>query len=69
MEYAAGRAGCRRSAGWPAEFGVTRTMVRHALAVLEAKGLISREVGRGTFLTPASGAALRPATLPSGRFE
>lgn len=32
------------------EFGVTRTMVRHALAVLEAKGQISREVGRGTFL-------------------
>jgi DNA-binding FadR family transcriptional regulator len=38
-----------------AEFGVTRTMVRHALAVLEAEGRISREVGRGTFLTPASG--------------
>lgn len=34
------------------EFGVTRTMVRHALAVLEAEGRISREVGRGTFLTP-----------------
>ena len=32
------------------EFGVTRTMVRHALAVLEAEGRISREVGRGTFL-------------------
>jgi GntR family uxuAB operon transcriptional repressor len=30
--------------------GVTRTMVRHALAVLEAEGRISREVGRGTFL-------------------
>lgn len=37
----------RRLAG---EFGVTRTMVRHALAVLEAEGRISREVGRGTFL-------------------
>jgi DNA-binding FadR family transcriptional regulator len=35
------------------EFGVTRTMVRHALAVLEAEGRISREVGRGTFLRPA----------------
>jgi len=34
------------------EFGVTRTMVRHALAVLEAEGRISREVGRGTFLRP-----------------
>jgi GntR family transcriptional regulator, uxu operon transcriptional repressor len=32
------------------ELGVTRTMIRHALAVLEAEGRISREVGRGTFL-------------------
>lgn len=32
------------------ELGVTRTMVRHALAVLAAEGRISREVGRGTFL-------------------
>lgn len=32
------------------EFGVTRTVVRHALALLEAEGRISREVGRGTFL-------------------
>jgi GntR family transcriptional regulator, uxu operon transcriptional repressor len=38
-----------------AEFGVTRTLVRHALAMLEAEGRISREVGRGTFLRPASG--------------
>ena len=45
--------------GLAAEFGVTRTMVRHALAVLEAEGLISREVGRGTFLTPASSGADR----------
>jgi GntR family uxuAB operon transcriptional repressor len=35
------------------ELGVTRTMVRHALAVLEAEGRISREVGRGTFLRAA----------------
>ncbi len=34
------------------QLGVTRTMVRHALAVLEAEGRISREVGRGTFLRP-----------------
>jgi GntR family transcriptional regulator, uxu operon transcriptional repressor len=34
------------------EFGVTRTLVRHALAMLEAEGRISREVGRGTFLRP-----------------
>ena len=40
-----------------AEFGVTRTMVRHALAVLEAEGRISREVGRGTFLTSADNGA------------
>jgi DNA-binding FadR family transcriptional regulator len=33
-----------------AELGVTRTMVRHALARLEAEGRVSREVGRGTFL-------------------
>ncbi len=32
------------------ELGVTRTMVRQALSVLEAEGRISREVGRGTFL-------------------
>jgi DNA-binding FadR family transcriptional regulator len=37
------------------EFGVTRTMVRHALALLEAEGRISREVGRGTFLRPYDG--------------
>lgn len=30
--------------------GASRTSVRHALAVLQANGLISREVGRGTFL-------------------
>jgi GntR family transcriptional regulator, uxu operon transcriptional repressor len=35
------------------ELGVTRTMVRHALALLEAEGRISREVGRGTFLRAA----------------
>jgi GntR family transcriptional regulator, uxu operon transcriptional repressor len=33
-----------------AELGVTRTMIRHALAALEAEGRVSREVGRGTFL-------------------
>jgi GntR family transcriptional regulator, uxu operon transcriptional repressor len=36
------------------ELGVTRTMVRHALAILEAEGRISREVGRGTFLLAAA---------------
>jgi DNA-binding FadR family transcriptional regulator len=33
-----------------AELGVTRSSVRHALAILQAEGRISREVGRGTFL-------------------
>jgi DNA-binding FadR family transcriptional regulator len=37
-----------------AEFGVTRTLVRHALTVLEAEGRVSREVGRGTFLRESS---------------
>jgi DNA-binding FadR family transcriptional regulator len=36
-----------------ADLGVTRTMVRHGLAVLEAEGRISREVGRGTFFRSA----------------
>lgn len=30
--------------------GVTRSAVRHALAALAARGMLSREVGRGTFL-------------------
>jgi DNA-binding FadR family transcriptional regulator len=37
-----------------AQFGVTRTLVRHALTVLEAEGRVSREVGRGTFLRPGA---------------
>ena len=36
-----------------ADLGATRTTVRRALAVLEAEGQISREVGRGTFLRDA----------------
>lgn len=32
------------------DLGTTRTSIRHALAVLEADGYLSREVGRGTFL-------------------
>lgn len=41
------------------ELGVTRTMVRHALAVLEAEGRISREVGRGTFIRDPTALAAR----------
>jgi DNA-binding FadR family transcriptional regulator len=32
------------------ELGVPRSAIRHAMAVLQAEGRISREVGRGTFL-------------------
>lgn len=45
-----------------ADLGVTRSGIRHALAALEADGLISREVGRGTFFNDSAGdvfAALR----------
>jgi DNA-binding FadR family transcriptional regulator len=47
-----------------AEFSVTRTMVRHALARLEAEGRISREVGRGTFLRPLDQTSAAPARGP-----
>ena len=47
------------------DLGVTRSSVRHALAMLEAQGRISREVGRGTFLREAPGAG-RPAHGPAG---
>jgi DNA-binding FadR family transcriptional regulator len=40
-----------------ADMGATRTSIRQALAVLEAEGHISREVGRGTFLRRAPGTA------------
>ena len=39
-----------------ADMGATRTSIRHALAVLQAQGHISREVGRGTFLRHDPGA-------------
>jgi GntR family transcriptional regulator, uxu operon transcriptional repressor len=44
------------------ELGVTRSSVRHALAILEAEGRISREVGRGTFLLDVP-----PSAGPEGR--
>jgi len=59
------------------QLGVTRTMVRNALALLEAEGRVSREVGRGTFLIatrdrpagtePVDGNDLSPADVMSAR--
>jgi DNA-binding FadR family transcriptional regulator len=44
-----------------ADLGVTRSGIRLALAALEADGLVSREVGRGTFLRAAAAGALAAA--------
>jgi GntR family uxuAB operon transcriptional repressor len=53
------------------DFGVTRTMVRNALALLESEGRISREVGRGTFLRSLRGqrnaAEISPADVMAAR--
>ncbi len=52
------------------DLGVTRSSVRHALALLEAQGRISREVGRGTFLREPAAAEPVPAdgTAAGGDF-
>ncbi len=56
-----------------ADLGATRTSIRHALAMLEAEGHISREVGRGTFLRESlapqavgAGSALLAPLRPGG---
>jgi DNA-binding FadR family transcriptional regulator len=57
------------------DLGVTRSAVRHAMAILEAQGRISREVGRGTFLCDepaldipsARPASARPASVRPDR--
>ena len=71
------RSRIRESAGGPprrlpsehalcSEFGVSRMTVRQALDALRLEGLLSRQVGRGTFTTPlgspgvASGGSTRP---------
>lgn len=51
------------------EFGVPRTLVRHALTVLEAEGRISREVGRGTFLRPGATDPAAPDAAAQGVAE
>src|SRR5215472_12593594 len=44
------------------DLGVSRSAIRHAMALLQAEGHVSREVGRGTFRrdAPDPGAADRP---------
>ena len=49
------------------DLGVTRSGVRQALAALEADGLISREVGRGTFFSERRGAGVRRSPGVAGR--
>ncbi len=49
-----------------ADLGATRASVRHALAVLEAEGHISREVGRGTFLRHVPDGRAADDTAPAG---
>jgi DNA-binding FadR family transcriptional regulator len=53
------------------DLGVSRSAIRHAMALLQAEGHVSREVGRGTFLrrAPNEGdvaAAPEPAAAPGG---
>jgi len=48
------------------DLGVTRSSIRHALAMLEAQGRISREVGRGTFLRDLSPSRTAPHTAADG---
>jgi GntR family uxuAB operon transcriptional repressor len=47
-----------------AELGVSRSTVRRALGLLEARRVISREVGRGTFFVDAQSRGLREKNPP-----
>jgi DNA-binding FadR family transcriptional regulator len=49
------------------DLGVTRSSVRNALALLEAQGRISREVGRGTFLRESSATNHSPGRADGAR--
>ena len=53
------------------DLGVSRSAVRHAMALLQAEGHVSREVGRGTFLrdAPDGGDADAPASAPDAPAE
>ena len=53
------------------DLGVSRAAVRHAIAVLQAEGRVSREVGRGTFLRGGAGMDEVPegARVPPGGEE
>jgi DNA-binding FadR family transcriptional regulator len=50
------------------DLGVSRSAIRHAMAMLQAEGHVSREVGRGTFLRgPAAAAAPASTAEAPGR--
>jgi len=55
------------------DLGVSRAAIRHAMAMLQAEGHVSREVGRGTFLAPAcrrrAGRGPRSGFGPQPRFR
>jgi DNA-binding FadR family transcriptional regulator len=46
------------------DLGVSRAAIRHAMAVLQAEGRVSREVGRGTFLRGPAVAKPDAALVP-----
>ena len=48
------------------DLGVSRAAVRHAMAVLQAEGRVSREVGRGTFLRRSGSDAPGPEAAVAG---
>lgn len=54
---------------YAAAFGVSRAAVRSALAFLEASGHVSREVGRGTFLTERIDGSTAPSPSGDGAVE
>ena len=66
------RAGLRAGSRLPTErrladeLGVPRSSVRHALAILQAEGRISREVGRGTFFRTAPDPLRDPLRAAAG---